>query len=489
MIHVQSKVIAFWLLFGIVFAILPYISVAQEKTEDGVDVIYITDEEVAAMREEALEAAVVPEGLNSCFEYYDFGNVAVVPELELTSTVPGATIGVPLTIHNKNSHPIVNGMVYVKVFKVRDSENIQFGDDLVDQFVALENVVLPPGDRKYGAFEWQIPTNAESGTYKIATYFISAERFNLEGLSFTDDIIGGSVEISVRDDAEGEGAVRFDRESVTVNGEVHEFATFMSVFDETSEKVEVKAVVNNTTDTSYEGVVTWTLYGWDGLRAETMLDTKSESIRVDAESTKQVAYAAVGVERTYPVYYLIGELKNGDSKSIIDVRYVHVQTDTKWARFNDVGVNAYPLDGNAVAYACFQGFSGSSGVFPEGRVEVEVRAPGFFGPKIIGEGVYEGVVHQDFVALPVRITSQTEDLVVSASLYIQGKLIDVVEMEYSCEDLTPGLCMDKGSGGTLYAIIVTVLALLLGGAVLVLYRHVGGGGSVITNNNTQSPGI
>ena len=267
-------------------ALYPYFLLAQEKTEDGLDVVYMTEEDVNAMNQAALDSVVIPEGLKSCFEYYDYGSVAIVPTLELTSTVPNATLAVQGTIQNMNQHPIVDGMVYVKVFKMRDSENIQFGDDLVDQFTALRDVTLGSSETKQFMFEWTVPENAEPGDYRIATYFISAERFNLEGLSFTDDIVGGSVAIAVQ--GEEKGVVRFDRELVTLNGETHEFATFMSTFDETTKDVVIKAVVSNSTSIPYKGSITWTLYGWDGLRAETMISQKSEELKVHPNHTAQL---------------------------------------------------------------------------------------------------------------------------------------------------------------------------------------------------------
>ena len=456
-------------------ALYPYFLLAQEKTEDGLDVVYMTEEDVNAMNQAALDSVVIPEGLKSCFEYYDYGSVAIVPTLELTSTVPNATLAVQGTIQNMNQHPIVDGMVYVKVFKMRDSENIQFGDDLVDQFTALRDVTLGSSETKQFMFEWTVPENAEPGDYRIATYFISAERFNLEGLSFTDDIVGGSVAIAVQ--GEEKGVVRFDRELVTLNGETHEFATFMSTFDETTKDVVIKAVVSNSTSIPYKGSITWTLYGWDGLRAETMISQKSEELKVHPNDTAEVEYTSQ-VSGQYPVYYLVGELSNGGSKSIIDVRYVHVGTNTAWARFNDVGVNSYPLREGS-AYACFQGFSGSLGIFPEGKVEVKVTTPGFFGARTVSQRSYEGVLGQDFVALPVPVSSTLNDFTVSATLYIGDQKIDEVHMQYSCELLTPGMC--ESQSGSQTTMITTLLALLLlGGALVYRKMQKGHTGEIVT---------
>ena len=38
-------------------------------------------------------------------------------------------------------------------------------------------------------FTWQVPAFAETGDYQVATYFLSDKKFNLLGLSFTDDVV------------------------------------------------------------------------------------------------------------------------------------------------------------------------------------------------------------------------------------------------------------------------------------------------------------
>jgi len=464
-------------------ALTPILVVAQEYTDDGLIVKYYSDEELSAMREEAAQNVFIPEGPTSCFDYYDFGSVSVVPEVELTSTVPGATVAVHTSIRNTNGHPIVDGMVYAKVFNIRNGdEDVKFGNDLVDQFVALSDITLASGEARGYTFEWKVPDNADAGEYQIATYFISAKRFNLEGLSFTDDIIGGAVNFGVV--SEEDGYVRFGRDSVTLNGETHEFATFMSTFDENTSEVVVEATVNNTTSSAYHGLINWTLYGWDGMRAETLVDKTTTTVDVSAKGTAKVKYTAKEGDKQYPVYYLVGELPNGASKSIIDVRYVHVQADTPWARFNDVGVSTYPLQEGSVAYACFQGFSGSSEVFPNGKVEVEVRAPGFFGSKVLGRGSYEGSIYQEFVALPVNISSAANEFTVSAKLFVNDKLVDTVNMAYTCRDLTRDEC--KTSSGV-FSTLVTIIALLLFILILIAYRRFSKGKKDIGQDDIAPP--
>lgn len=428
----------------------------------------------------------LPSELRSCFDFYRYGSVSVISEMELASTLPGATVAIRTTLENENAHPIVDGMVYVKIFKVRDNESIRFGGDLIDQFEAIKNITLLPGETKQLAFEWEVPTNATAGEYQVATYFLSAHRFNLAGLTFTDDIVASTVGFRVG--GEQKGAVQFGRESVTVNGEVHEFATFIPHVEGGTNAV-IKATVLNTTEVPFKGLLTWTLYGWDGMRDETIVDKKTEELKVHPADSVDVQYVASGLNRQYPVYYLVGELSNGESRSIINVRYSHRREDTQWARLNDVGVSGgHPTKAGDVAYACFQAFTGVPDSEPVGMVRIQVSKPGYlFGGKVVSQAEYQGELPYEFAALPVTLPEGLSDFTVSAALYVGDTLIDTVSMQYSCEALSPGSC--EGGASTLGL-------MLLGGAgvvaigVLLLFRtrknHSGGDMTGIqTTSNTS----
>ncbi|RJR14291.1 hypothetical protein C4585_00500 [Candidatus Parcubacteria bacterium] len=408
----------------------------------------------------------LPQELRSCFDFYTYGSISVIPEMDLVSTLPGATVAIRATIENTNPHPIIDGTVYVKIFKQRDAGSIRFGGDLVDQFEAIKDVALLPGETKQLTFEWKVPTNSDIGEYQVATYFLSANRFNLAGLTFTDDIVASTIGFKVG--GEHEGSVRFDRESVTVNGEIHEFATFIPHV-EGNESAVIKAMVSNTTDMPYKGELTWTLYGWDGMRSEAILDQQSTELKVHPDDVTEVQYVASSINRQYPVYYLVGELSNGESKSVIDVRYSHRREDTQWARFNDVGVSgSHPTGSGDVAYACFQSFTGVPDSEPTGMVRVQITEPGYLlGSKVVAQGEYQGILPYEFAALPVAIPEGLTNFTVSAALYVGDNLIDTVSMQYSCRELSPESC----EGG-----INTLGLILLGGAgaiaiaVLLMYR-------------------
>jgi hypothetical protein len=111
-------------------------------------------------------AAAAPVGTGNCFDYYHFGSVQV----DVTPSVASAVSGVPITftgkIKNANPYPIVDGSVYVKIFRKRgDGSKDANGPDVVDQFTA-DNLTIPANGQLPASITWNIPAYAASGDYK-----------------------------------------------------------------------------------------------------------------------------------------------------------------------------------------------------------------------------------------------------------------------------------------------------------------------------------
>ncbi len=105
-------------------------------------------------------------GMVDCFDYYHFGSVQVDLSPILDQTVPGATLTFQGKIKNENAYPIVDGTVYVKIFKrtgQSDQNMLENGYPLVDQFLLPENFTVPAKGEKPASFHWTVPANAEGG--------------------------------------------------------------------------------------------------------------------------------------------------------------------------------------------------------------------------------------------------------------------------------------------------------------------------------------
>ena len=131
-------------------------------------------------------------GTVNCFDYYHFGSIEANLIASITHTVPGVPVEIKGSLSNHNPYPLIDGSLYVRIFKLEpDSANAhKDGYLVVDQFIAKEGIIIPAYGTTTLQFTWTVPGHLASGEYRIATFFTTAKRYNLLGLSFTDDITG-----------------------------------------------------------------------------------------------------------------------------------------------------------------------------------------------------------------------------------------------------------------------------------------------------------
>lgn len=404
-------------------------------------------------------------GLASCFDYYKFNSVPVAISADLSSAVAGAPLGVHLTVTNQNPYPIVDATVYVKVMRygyALGAKNVN-GPDVVDFFPATDPFTLPAGGSVNLSSVWQVPQDAEAGDYTMAAYVVSADRFELEGLSFTDDVVGGALSFKVVSDAKG--SVYFDKDTATVLGQPFRFAAYPPRIPTGTAEVPVGIDLANTTPLPATEEVTWTLYNWDALRADQVLDQKTETVTVPAGGSAQVTYTVT--DKNHSVYYLLGSVRTaGGSSSLVGIRFV--RGDVNEPRLNFVGVTGYPAGAGSAAVACVHSAGTSSAENTE--LEIVATRPSLFGiGGTIARESYQGPATGDIRALVAPFTAAAGSFSVTARLFQNGALVDQVTEDYNCKDLSPDSCPE--SSVPLVPLVGAVVLLVILAVMFVLIRR------------------
>src|ERR1019366_1202282 len=227
-------------------------------------------------------------GVVNCFDYYKFGSVVayISPENETVGTGMLATFSG--SIKNDNAYPIVDGAVYVKIFKKQEDAALtqENGGLLVDQFFAQKGIVVGANQSIPFSFQWKVPAYAYSGDYYAVTYFETQDKFNLSGLSFTDDIFGNTADFKVAGNISN--GVSLNRNTVAVNDNSYLFASFIPTFSATSSVVVSFDVVNDT-NKEITVPVSYKLYSWDALTEDNLITTSNDLITVSPASSKRVS--------------------------------------------------------------------------------------------------------------------------------------------------------------------------------------------------------
>lgn len=381
--------------------------------------------------------AEVPGSVN-CFDYYDFGSVQVDIESAIASTVSGVPMNFRGKVVNNNDYPIVDGAVYVKIFKKqKDAEKIQAnGHLLVDQFFAKEGITLPARGSKEISFDWKVPNYAPSGDYQIATFFVSAKKFNLLGLSFTDDVLGNTVNFSVI--GEIDKAVEFEKNSVKVNDKDFYFAAFPPQFSK-DETVSVWASLKNGTDKAQKIPVSWTVYSWDGLLEGNIIASEKQEIELSAGESKKLEYRVK--DNKNPVYFVVAEAQYQDIKSILDVRFVREGIDK--ARINFPAVTKFPLKAGEqnTIFSCMHN-SGTAGKVEGNKLVLTLLDS---QNREIYSRKYEGVLSGAMTGFKYDFIPEKnyDKFVLKADLYTNGNLVDTAQMKYDCNEIDSNLCSQK----------------------------------------------
>lgn len=419
--------------------------------------------------------AEIPGAVN-CFDYYKFGSVQVDIQSETATTAPGVPLTLSGKIKNDNSYPVVDGAVYVKVFKKQKDQGLAHanGNLLVDQFFAKESISLLAKSEQDVTFNWQIPTYATAGDYQIVTFFTSAKKFNLLGLSFTDDIVGNTFNFAIV--GENTSAVIWDKNTVAMNDKPYHFATFTPKFTK-DEPVAIEANLVNTTKEAQNIPVTWTLYAWDSQQERNILDTKTETATINPGEIKELSYQIT--DNTQPVYYIVAEVKYKNTKSILDMRFGRFGVDK--VRLNFPAVTGYPLIANqsTTLFTCLY----NSGVADKVDNSKLILTLIDQNNNVIHTYSYGGSISGAMMGLKEDFTPKENysNFTLKAQLYTDNKLVDEAEMKYDCQNLGEKNCQqekkldttaEESNKNNLWMIIIIgVIAILLLISIIAIVMH------------------
>lgn len=375
-------------------------------------------------------------GAISCFDYYSFGSVQVDVAPYFSEVFNTDLVIFGGHLKNNNSYPVVNGQVYMKVFK-KEQESPEFlkenGYPLVDFVLVEDNITIPANSEKPFKFDWMVPNNAPTGDYKAAFFFTTEHRYNLLGLSFTDDVTGNTAPFSVINTTDYQ-PVAFDKNSVRLNDTSHSFA-LPSWHFEKDEQITAYATLVNSSDDVRTVELHWTTYKWDGILESNKKDEKIQKVSLQPHTEIEVGYATPVLDTS--VTFVQVEAHDGDTSSVMHIRYI--RDGLEETRINYPSINNYPLKKGeeATIFSCLH--STNLPVVSDSTLVLTLTDPeGHVLHKYTYEGDVTGLmmgVKDTFV--PDR---NLANLSLTAELLHKDEIVEKVTVVYRCEDINPELC-------------------------------------------------
>jgi len=399
-------------------------------------------------------------GNANCFDYYKFGSVQIPINPVLLSTIPGTNMTFSGVITNENDYPVVDGSVYVKIFKIREGEvKSENGHDVVDQFFVKKNVVIAANESIPIEFDWVIPAWSESGTYQAATFFVTSDKYNLLGLSFTDDVVGNTASFDVVADGSAIKYAAFDKDSVVINGFPYAFAAYPPSFDK-DEPIELSFDVSNNSKQDKELPVTINVYAWDAMSEDNLIQKTEGAINSVAETVTPVQF--VLDDTSHRVYLIEIILEDSGTKSILNVR-VSREGISK-LRINFPAVTKYPLvAGEQVeVFSCVHN---TAEIKEDARVVLTL----FDGAgNTLHEFEYSGDVNENMAGVVSSFVPQKTFTTFSlqTDLYQNGTLVESETVKYDCEDFNS--CEESSTEGITFSESEKIIMAAMGVIVLVI---------------------
>lgn len=427
-------------------------------------------------------------GTANCFDYYAFGSVQVDLSPALEQTFPGIPMTFTGELKNQNPYPIVNGSVYVKIFKLDgldEEETHRNGHPLVAFFEAGENIQIPASGTVPFTFEWQVPSALSGGDYEAAYFFVTNDRFNLLGLSFTDDVTGNKATFRVTDTNNQQ--VVFDKNTVTLNDKPYSFAAFPPRF-KPDEQVQLEATLVNPSDTEKTVTLTWKLYNWDGLRDDHLLDAVEETVTLKPKERKQLGYTAKRYTGT--VSYMIVTAQDGDATSVINPRFAREGVEE--VRLNFPSLFTYPFEAGkeATIFSCLHS---TNLPIVENNALTMTLTDADTGEKL-HEYSYEGGITSAMMGVKDVFTPTyvPRRVMLTSTLTHNGVTVDTVSETYDCAVLSPENCPKENATAAqssvapikktaIVIILAIAIAVFVAGILVYRRRH-----AIASNNNDTS---
>ncbi|MEI7513363.1 MAG: hypothetical protein WCJ74_01945 [bacterium] len=432
---------------------------------------------IATTSPDTINSADIKQGQSaSCFDYYTFGSVDVNLTSNFSSYQPGDPMMIVGKIKNKNRYPVVGLDVKARLVKnIPQPDKMRSEIMILDEFNVASNITIDAGGEFKVSYSHILPLNAPAGEYQVLFYAVEQDRFNLAGLSFTNDIVASRIDFNVL--GKNPDHAYLDQTKIMVGDQPHNVMAFMTQHAPDTQ-IPITIPLVNPTSANVQMKVTYNLYSWDSANSENKINTKTEKIDVPAKSEKKLTYTLEKV--TLPVYYLsitalpANETKDTSifqEKTISNIRLV--VNGKSQPRLNFVGIDSYPLKQGleATLVTCFHN---TSNIVDTNVTKIETILYDQ-NNKELSRIQYEGKTLPEISGLINKFTPSNDipSFTIISKMYdAQGKIIDSVEKKYSCEDINSTFCSTtKPIPTILFGLVALISIIIVIGLSILQYKR------------------
>lgn len=289
---------------------------------------------------------ILPEGVESCFQYFEYAKVKVNFSEDKNNYQPNDKIRLRGTIVNNNTFPLANVILYSQLKRINNVPKSQSdnGDYLIDRITLVNDLGLLPHETKYLDVEIPLLTTYPAGDYRLEYFILSKEGFHYSGRAFLENDVAGITSFAVKSSIP---QIYFDINNFKVNGNKTNLREFGRVYNSNSFSFEMP-IVDERSDKSDLAVNVKYYYFEDDL--ENLLE-KTETLTV--KSNDQILRTNFSIPANLAAAYMVVAEIDTPAKTIIKYRFYKEGAISKQLQVNDLGITDYPLVDSSKAFVCF----------------------------------------------------------------------------------------------------------------------------------------
>ena len=242
-------------------------------------------------------------------------NVSVTLNKGTTQVTAGNSVNISGTITNKNSYPIPDVSIVVRLVKFAKKLGSPYdvATDTVSRVVSLSGLYLAQSSTANFSLTLHTSSSLLTGPYFAEIFLNGSDQFAVGG----NEYLGIPSAIYPLAISGSQKQTSFlDVDTLKVNG-VKPLAQMLSTLSGVKSATTTMTVVS-TYVTPRNTTISWYLYSGNFVNDNNLVATKTESVRLLPSSKTTVSFASS--DFVHSKYLLVGELQDGDKKSFISDR-------------------------------------------------------------------------------------------------------------------------------------------------------------------------
>lgn len=333
-------------------------------------------------------------------------------------------------IKNSFNYPLAQISVLAQLLKDNPIGDLNNGSYKIDEFIVNNNFNLAASSQTSFKYIYTPKKIMGSGNYRLAAFLVNSGKVNVAGLNFLPNSYGG-----VSSDFKINGAkdsLKIDINKIEINNKPMLLRTFLPIINSTSTTVFKTPLINDS-NSNYKAAISYKLYYWDTLQDSNILDSKTDSINVPANSSRNLIYTlSKDLTKTGGAYVLRISEKDEVSQSFVDLR---VGIEGIKGKIDYAGLSNFPIsqNGRVGLFACFHE---SASYFNniDGSLSVDLLDQ---YKNVLSSLRFQGVIgpQLESVSKEFSIPADLKYAELRSRLYDKNnQLLDEVNTIYSCND-------------------------------------------------------